>query len=281
MERLLPDAPRMRRVPSIALASLLAAPVACGASTGLEVDAGKQDGGALVGEIVVAANTSSETFGAWFAPGAGPSLAGTCALPQVTLTVGPCCYFPPTPPPTYGSGSGSPGVSFSAGPLFLVDATLRAQFGPFELGNGDCSDPPAGSESPVWKPGDTLTTIGLGGLYGAFTVSVPALAVPSIGVPSSPSQAESLTITWQPDPNTHSMTVYLRDESFGSQVQCPVLDAQGTVTIDTTLLAGFAATDSSLYVGAFRETDVYAPTSMGATVVFRSESTAAVPIQFQ
>jgi hypothetical protein len=180
-----------------------------------------------------------------------------------TSTVGSCCYFAPTPrPPTqvFGGG-GTPAPETSAGTVTLTDVTSNVRIGSFDYASGVYAHAPAIYQSQVWRPGDALSVSATGAEIGAFTVSAPGLAPPSVQVPSPIVRAHDVTITWQPDTNAETFTFSVSN-GVGATVACLVPDAAGTVTIDASLFEGFESS-ARLQALGMREAVRYAQTPTG------------------
>lgn len=217
-----------------------------GASAGTA--AGSESGSApalMIGELTAQQFVGNpffqQTFDARFV--AGPEfdaggLVGTCA--GVAQTVGDCCYFPPSPlPGTQLPGSGSAVADQKAGVITLVDATSRVQIGTFNYVT-DGYYPDMEFTATVWQPGDILTVRATGDQVSAFTVSAPALIPPVGQIPSSINLNQDFQITWQPDPNADIMNISISGqpgEVNSGEVNCTLPDANGSVTVATSLLA--------------------------------------------
>jgi hypothetical protein len=196
---------------------------------------------------------------------------GTCA--GAAETVGDCCYFPPSPPPGLQPfDSGSPVVDQTAGVITLVDTTSKAHIGSFHYVTDGY--PTMTFPAPVWAPGDILTVSATGGQISAFTVSAPALIPPIGQVPSSISLTHDFQITWQPDPNADIMNIWISDgQSSGKGVNCTLPDANGSVTVASSLFAAFQSGEAStVSLGRIAQRD--AQTSTG-TVVFATRAYSA------
>ena len=161
-----------------------------------------------------------------------------------TSKIGSCCYFGPVQrPPTQqsGSGTGTPVTESSAGAVTLTDATTNAPIQSFEYASGGYTPPHANYDQLIWQPGDTLRVDAAGADIGAFTVSAPALAVPSVQGPTTIPRAGELAFAWQPDTNAETVVLSFNDGDTGETVVCSAPDSAGSLTLDASLFAAFPA----------------------------------------
>ncbi len=226
------------------LLCLAGLPLACGGSVAHDAAA---DSGTPGPQQVVAGFYATEEAAPGFAPQdslemvLGPVPAETSGpCPGAVAVAGVCCAYPPIPPhptPLPGDGGAAQGAGPDVGTIAFGDSTSGNPIGQYAYTNGTYYPPPA-YPGLVWQPGDTLTVSATGGpSIGAFTLSLPALIPPSPTVPATIGPSQDADFTWAPDPNADTMSISVGDGT-GAEVVCSVPDAQGSLTIEGSLLSG-------------------------------------------
>lgn len=211
-------------------------------------------GGSKAGDIIVDKSAGTESIYVNIVNLGTPSPTGGVEDVGNPVTVGACTVPPPVviASPVPGD-DGTPNTAASAGAISFVDTTSHATLGTFTNFSAGYTPLVGASPTTQWAPGDTIKVTATGGDVGAFSETIPALALPSVDFPSTFSATASLTLTWTPDPNAQTMRFVLGDRT-GSQIICQTPESVGTVTVDSSLFASFSAGTVTLF--ASRETEV-------------------------
>jgi hypothetical protein len=211
-------------------------------------------GGSQAGDISVSNSAGTESIFVNLVNLGTPSPTGGVEDVGSPVTVGAC-----TVPPGFAIASpvpgdeGTPNTAASAGTISFVDSTSQATLGTFTSSSAGYTPLVGASPTTRWAPGDMITVTATGGDVGAFSQTVPALALPSVDFPSTFSATASLTLTWTPDPNAQTMSFVL-DNGSDSEIICQTPDSVGTVTVDSSLFASFSA--GTVTLSATRSTKV-------------------------
>jgi hypothetical protein len=208
------------------------------------VDSG--EGGALAGAVYLLTDNDNGTWYDNFQTNLQAMTAAPAAFcADGTSTVGSCCYFGPIPPhPTQTTGSDDAGVAAepNAGTLTLFDVTAGSTVSTFDYVSGEYATLPMSYTGQPWTPGDVLRVSASGGsTIGAFTFEAPTLAPPSVTMPTTIPRTANLVVSWTPDPDADTWSFSILDGETGAEVACSAPEGAGSVTVDASLLANFAA----------------------------------------
>lgn len=217
-----------------------------GGSSGSNGTAASYDGlvqqGKLFAPLDGGAPTSSFFATATFYPNigmGGANCGGTAS--------GTCCYAPP------GGGGGT--APIGAGTLTFLDGTSTLGTLPFDPTNGYVN-----LATLTWNGGDSLSVKASGDTVGAFTATAPAPAdfaglsanqadagqVPLSSGAISVSVSQGLIVLWTAG-SAQSLLVTLTPSAAQANegsITCSPNDADGTVSIDQSLLANYQPGDT-------------------------------------
>jgi hypothetical protein len=162
---------------------------------------------------------------------------------------GSCCYEPPT---TSDGGTGTAPTPASAGTITLTDgtATIATLMPGAMMTYKTVTDPP--TAALIWKDGDTVKVAGTGAAVHPFMGSVVVASavagvMPSLSLttPIVIDRSKDFTFTWTAANGHMNVGISaLKGGALDGLISCDVPDT-GTITIPTTLLINFAATDTA------------------------------------
>ena len=252
--------PSMRRILILLLMSASLAN-GCGATTGDGDPAPVPTD--VIGRVIVTTALENGQIYDRFDVNLQPFTPSAVPCPGARRTVGQCCYYGPTPPsPTQIAGSGTPTREANAGEIVLVDESSHTTLGTYDPTPGAYGALPANFTMAPWRVGDQLTVRAAGADFDAFSVSAPVLAPPVTNVMEPIARTHDLQVAWQHDPHGETVSIVILAGGVGAEVACVVPEAQGSVTVDASLLAELTS-PGTCQLTAYREADVYTQTSAG------------------